>query len=107
MCGTHTISAMPMNAETYPLLVPAGYSIEALLLELQMLDSTTRIPGETLTGVEKRYRTQWVGALHYVMQHVSCSSMVDAIYLALSMGLCTPCCTGFERVHSKLHMLYK
>lgn len=48
-----------------------GYSAEALLLELQLLDSTTRIPGRTLTGVEKRYRTQWVVAMHAVMQHVS------------------------------------
>ena len=49
----------------------SGYPLEALLLELQLLDSTTRVPGETLTGVEKRYRTQWIGALHAVMQHVS------------------------------------
>lgn len=45
--------------------------MEALLLELQFLDSTTRVPGQTLTGVEKRYRTQWIGAMHAVMQHVS------------------------------------
>lgn len=49
----------------------SGYSLEALLLELQLLDSTTHVPGETLTGVEKRYRTQWIGALHAVMQNVS------------------------------------
>ena len=48
-----------------------GYSAEALLLELQFLDSTTRVPGQTLTGVEKRYRTQWIVAMHAVMQHVS------------------------------------
>eukprot|EP00904_Undaria_pinnatifida_P000887 jgi/Undpi1/1079/HiC_scaffold_10.g04542.m1 len=49
----------------------SGYPLEALLLELQMLDSTTRVPGETLTAVEKRYRTQWVGALHAVMQNLN------------------------------------
>lgn len=48
-----------------------GYSVDALLLELQFLDSTTRVPGQTLTGVEKRYRTQWIAAMHAVMQHVS------------------------------------
>eukprot|EP00752_Nemacystus_decipiens_P014145 g12578.t2 len=48
----------------------SGYSVEALLLELQLLDSTTRVPGQTLTGVEKRYRTQWITAMHAVMQHL-------------------------------------
>ena len=55
----------------FPYVSPrSGYPLEALLLELQLLDSTTRVPGETLTGVEKRYRTQWIGALHAVMQNV-------------------------------------
>lgn len=40
-------------------------------MELQFLDSTTRVPGQTLTGVEKRYRTQWIVAMHAVMQNVS------------------------------------
>ena len=57
----------------------SGYPLEALLLELQMLDSTTRVPGETLTAVEKRYRTQWVGALHAVMQNVSGAAMPCAV----------------------------
>eukprot|EP00903_Cladosiphon_okamuranus_P013903 g12931.t1 len=48
----------------------SGYAVEALLLELQLLDSTTRVPGQTLTGVEKRYRTQWITAMHAVMQHL-------------------------------------
>lgn len=52
-------------------LPSAGYSKEQLLLELQLLDSTTRVPGQTLTGVEKRYRTQWISALDFVMQNVS------------------------------------
>lgn len=56
-----------------------GYSVEALLLELQLLDSTTREPGETLTGVEKRYRTQWIGAMHAVMQNVSPGLMMAVI----------------------------
>ncbi|CAM9504449.1 unnamed protein product [Scytosiphon promiscuus] len=49
----------------------AGYSVDQLLLELQLLDSTTRVPGMTLTGVEKRYRTQWIGAMHAVMQNLN------------------------------------
>lgn len=53
----------------------SGYPLEALSLELQLLDSTTRVPGKTLTGVEKRYRTQWIGALHAVMQNVSWHSL--------------------------------
>ncbi|CAM9419101.1 unnamed protein product [Ectocarpus sp. 6 AP-2014] len=48
----------------------SGYSKEQLLLELQLLDSTTRVPGQTLTGVEKRYRTQWISALDFVMQNL-------------------------------------
>lgn len=61
---------------------PSGYPLEALLLELQLLDSTTRVPGETLTTIEKRYRTQWIGALHAVMQNVS-STAVRALYRRL------------------------
>lgn len=45
--------------------------MDQLLLELLLLDSTTRVPGQTLTGVEKRYRTQWIAAMHAVMQNVS------------------------------------
>lgn len=63
---------------------PSGYPLEALLLELQLLDSTTRVPGETLTGVEKRYRTQWIGALHAVMQNVS-GTVMRALYLSLGL----------------------
>lgn len=49
----------------------ADYSVEALLLELQMLDGEDWIPGETLTGMEKRYRTQWLIALYIVLSSVS------------------------------------
>lgn len=47
--------------------------------ELQFLDSATRVPGQTLTGVEKRYRTQWIAAMHAVMQHVSLVLLLIAV----------------------------
>lgn len=65
------VSCLFAHACRWAFLSSAGYSKEQLLLELQLLDSTTRVPGQTLTGVEKRYRTQWISALDFVMQHVS------------------------------------
>lgn len=44
--------------------------MEAVQLELQMIDRTEWVPGETLTGVGKQYRAQWLTALHIVLQSV-------------------------------------
>ncbi|CAM9272119.1 unnamed protein product [Choristocarpus tenellus] len=46
----------------------SGYAKEALELELQFQDSTTPMPGQTLTAVEKQYRTNWLLAVYMVLE---------------------------------------
>lgn len=62
-------------------------------MELQLLDSTTRVPGQTLTGVEKRYRTQWIAAMHAVMQHVSLVLMSVVCIAVLLYSVSVRCST--------------